>query len=315
VRNFHVLRSVYDFIRLGRPLFLLGGVLFYWLGVAMALVAGASLDIRVLLLGQVVVTASQIMTHYSNDYFDLEADKANQTPTQWSGGSRVLAEDRLPPQIALATAVVMGLVALAVSLWLALVVQTGPLTLPLLLLSIALAWLYSSPPLYLQSTGYGELAAAILLAVLTPLLGFYLQSGRRPLEMDALLPILALLPLFYFQFNMLLIVNYPDEEADAAVGKRTLLVRWGGARVARLYLMVLLAAYVTLPFLVLLDLPAEVALAVFLVSPLGLWLAWRMLRGAWANPEEWNSLEFWTIGLLMVSATAEFLAFLWLLLG
>jgi 1,4-dihydroxy-2-naphthoate octaprenyltransferase len=309
-RDLHALRFAYDYIRLGRPLFLLGGVLFYWLGVAMALFSGASLDLAVLLLGQVVVTASQIMTHYSNDYFDLEADKANETPTQWSGGSRVLAEDRVPPQLALATAAVMGLVALTGSFWLALVLQTGPLTLPILFLSIAIAWLYSSPPLTLQSTGYGELAAAFLLAVLTPLVGFYVQAGRLDI-----IPFLAILPLFYFQFNMLLIVNYPDEEADAAVGKRTLLVRWGGARVARLYVMVALAAYATLPFLVLLDLPAEVALAVLFVSPLGVWLARRMLHRAWANPEEWNSLEFWTIGLLMTSATAEFLAFLWLILA
>jgi 1,4-dihydroxy-2-naphthoate octaprenyltransferase len=310
MRNIHVLRVTFDFIRLGRPLFLLGGVLFYWLGVAMALFVGSSLDLRVLLLGQIVVTASQLMTHYSNDYFDLAADKANQTPSQWSGGSRVLAEDRLPPRVALVTAVVMGLVALATSLWLALVLQTGPLTLPILFLSIAIAWLYSSPPLTLQSTGYGELAAAFLLAVLAPLVGFYLQSGRLDVT-----PFLAILPLFYFQFNMLLIVNYPDEEADALVGKRTLLVRWGGSRVARLYVLALLAAYVTLPFLILLDLPAEVALAVLVVSPLGVWLAWRMLHGAWANPEEWNSLQFWTIGLLMTSATAEFLAFLWLILA
>ena len=80
--DLHVLRFTYDFIRLGRPLFLLGGVLFYWLGAAMALFSGVSLDLRVLLLGQVVVTASQIMTHYSNDYYDLAADKANTTPTR-----------------------------------------------------------------------------------------------------------------------------------------------------------------------------------------------------------------------------------------
>jgi hypothetical protein len=41
------------------------------------------------------------MTHYSNDYFDLAADRANFTPTRWSGGSRVLVQTTLPPRWAL----------------------------------------------------------------------------------------------------------------------------------------------------------------------------------------------------------------------
>ena len=36
------------------------------------------------------------MTHYANDYFDFEADRANQARTRWSGGSGVLARGELP---------------------------------------------------------------------------------------------------------------------------------------------------------------------------------------------------------------------------
>ena len=84
-------------LRMGRPHFLTGGVLLHCLGVAMARASGAPLRLPALLWGQAAVTAIQLMTHYSNDYFDLAADQANPTPTHWSGGSRVLPEGWLAP--------------------------------------------------------------------------------------------------------------------------------------------------------------------------------------------------------------------------
>ena len=274
----------------------------------MALFIGARLNVAVLLWGQVAVTATQLMTHYSNEYFDLAADRANPTPTRWSGGSRVLAEGNLQPRVALVTAVSMGLVALLASLMLAFVLNTGPLTLPLLLLAITLGWSYSSPPLHLNSHGLGELTGAILISGLTPMVGFYLQARGL-----VLLPFLVVFPLCCFQFAMLLVINFPDEAGDAAAGKHTLIYFLGQKNNARLYLALLLLAYAALPLFLLLGLPAIVALALLLVSPLAIWLVWRMWRGAWAEPDQWDSLGFWSIGLLMASVSAELLAFLFLL--
>jgi 1,4-dihydroxy-2-naphthoate octaprenyltransferase len=143
--------AIYYFARLGRPLFLAGGILLHSLGVLMALWSGIELNVGALIWGQIAVTSIQLVTHYSNDYFDLAADQANSTPTRWSGGSRILADDYLNPKIALTTSIVMAVVALIASLWLVLFVGTGPLTLPLLLLALALSWSYSSPPLQLAA--------------------------------------------------------------------------------------------------------------------------------------------------------------------
>lgn len=280
----------------------------YGLGVVMALFIGASLNVAVLLWGQVAVTATQLMTHYSNEYFDLAADRANPTPTRWSGGSRVLAEGYLQPQVALVTAAIMGAIALLATLMLAFVLNTGPLTLPFLLLAITLGWSYSSPPLHLNSHGLGELTGAILISGLTPMVGFYLQAGSLEL-----LPFLVVFPLCCFQFAMLLVINFPDEAGDTAAGKHTLIYFLGKKNNARLYLALLLLAYTSLPLFLLLGLPGIVALALLLISPLAIWLAWRMWRGAWAEPDQWDSLGFWSIGLLMASVSAELLAFLFLL--
>src|SRR5947209_4359893 len=68
-------RQVGAFIRLGRPLFLVGGFVFYGLGAAIALFSGGgrAIDWRRYFWGQVAVTAAHLMTHYSNDYFDFDA--------------------------------------------------------------------------------------------------------------------------------------------------------------------------------------------------------------------------------------------------
>src|SRR5512132_3352925 len=98
------MRAVVAFLRLGRLKFLGGGFVLYGLGAAIAAVTGHAIDTGRYALGQAAVTAFQLMTHYANDYFDYEADRANATPTQWSGGSRVLVGGELPRGVALGAA-------------------------------------------------------------------------------------------------------------------------------------------------------------------------------------------------------------------
>jgi 1,4-dihydroxy-2-naphthoate octaprenyltransferase len=303
------LRRLYAFIRLGRPAFLVGGLVMHALGVAMALVSGASLNLPALLWGQVAITAIQWMTHYANDYFDQDADRANPTPTNWSGGSRVLTERLVSPRAALLTARIFAVVALLAALVLAFVVRTGALTLPLIGLALALAWCYSAPPLRLHSRGLGELTTAIIVPGLAPLTGFYLQ--RAHLEP---LPFLAVFPLCCLQFGMLLAIEFPDAAGDRAAGKRTLVVRLGGRQAARLYLGALALAYASPPTLVLAGLPALPALAVLLTFPLALAQARAVLRGDTRNPARWNSLAFRAVALLIATAAVEAFAFV-LLIG
>src|SRR6185295_4945507 len=116
------LRQVGALVRLGRPLFLGGGFVLYGLGAAIAAQAGAcvggAIDWRRFVWGQIAITATQLMTHYCNDYCDYEADRANATPTRWSGGSRVLPAGELPRAVALAAALALLLVAVGATAYL-----------------------------------------------------------------------------------------------------------------------------------------------------------------------------------------------------
>src|SRR3954469_21814317 len=137
------------FIKLGRPLFLVGGFVLYALGATLAVATGThgagAIDWGRYAWGQLVVTLAQLMTHYANDYFDLEADRANVTPTRWSGGSRVLVQAALPPGAALGAALVLGLLALALGLVAAARAPAPATNVADLLAILGLAWAYSAP--------------------------------------------------------------------------------------------------------------------------------------------------------------------------
>jgi 1,4-dihydroxy-2-naphthoate polyprenyltransferase len=298
------LQALVAMLRLGRPLFLVGGFVLHGLGVAIACYQGYPFRPDLFLWGQVAITSAQLMTHYSNDYFDVAADRANLTPTRWSGGSRVLVQPTLPPRWAL----YLALTLLAVSL-VAIDRATrtaGQPALSVLLAGVALSWFYSAPPLRLHSRGVGELTVAIVVPVLTTLAGYTLQAGRL-----ALLPLLVTLPLAFFQFAMLLAIEFPDAAGDAAVGKRTLVVRLGPGRAARLWLIVLALALLVLPLLRLGGVPGRVVALLALFSlPALFWFGWRIRQGVWGQPRWWNWLGFFSIGLLVGAAAVALIGFL-----
>jgi len=291
---------VVAFFKLGRPHFLVGGFLLFALGVALAAVHGVRVDWERYAWGQGVITAAQWMTHYSNDYFDLEADRANSTPTRWSGGSRVLLSGVVAPHAALVASLILGAISMIAALRLATLPGSPRYVLPLSLLIISLSWSYSAPPLRLLSRGLGEATTALVVTLLTPLLGFYAQSGVL-----ALSTLLAFIPLICLQFGMLLTIELPDAAGDATQGKQTLVVRHGASWAARATATLLVGAFGSLPLLLLLGLPLRMVALAALPAPLAAWQALRLWRGAFRDPQRWESLALCSVALLVTTTLAE----------
>ena len=288
------------FIKLGRPKFLIGGLLFYGLGAALAAVAGATLDWQAFAWGQAVIAATQLMTNYSNDYFDLAADLANVTPTHWSGGSRILPNGEIRPRVALITALVLLACALVSSIVLAISVHGRPLLLPISLLIMALSWCYSAPPVRLLTRGLGELATALVVTLLTPIFGFYLQRGAV-----GWLVLIACLPLCGLQVAMLLTLELPDAAGDRALGKRTLVVRRDSEWGARVCALIIATSFLSLPVLVWCGLPWLIATLAAVSTPHAAWHCVRLVRGAFRDRKRNESLAFSGVALLVVAALGE----------
>ena len=287
-------------VRLGRPVFLLGGVALFGLGTLAAVRRGHDFNVQAFLLGQLAVSAIQLMTHYANDYFDYDADRANTTPTRWSGGSRVLVNGELPRATALHAAIVVGALAPLAALVL---LATEPRKLgatALLLTMQALAWSYSGPPLRLHQRGFGEPTTALVVPLLTPLAGFVVQAGRC-----AWFPVVLAAPLALLQIAMLVTIEFPDHAGDASVGKRSWVVLFGPTRAARVVQIAVAGAFV----LAVLGPPSEgvaPAAALWLaLVPLAALLEFRLQRGDYRQSSTWESLSFCAVGLFFLAIIAQ----------
>ncbi|MFN2528542.1 MAG: prenyltransferase [Candidatus Baltobacteraceae bacterium] len=211
--------SLLAFIRLSRLKFLLGGFLGVALGASIARYQGFPVRWEMLFIVQAAVTSFQLMTHYTNDYFDREAD-ALAVRTPFSGGSGVFARNEIAPWVALLAArcsLVCGALALTI-----LATQRDMPAVSIGALIAILAYSYSSPPLRLLALGLGEVTTAAVVAILVPLFSYAALAHK--VEMTAFL---STLPAACAMFVMMICVEIPDIAVDGATGKRNLLVRFG----------------------------------------------------------------------------------------
>ena len=204
------------FIRLSRPHFILGAALLYALGAGIARYLGQPIDWVLYWEGQIWVTLIQLSTHYLNEYFDSAVDVENEHRTIFSGGSGTIGKDKLRKETALYAAVVS--LALAAYFTVLLIRDAQPnalITLTLALIFLG-AFFYSTPPIRLVSSGYGELTTSIILSNLVPALAFFLQNH----ELHRLLA-MATFPLTALNIAMMLAFELPDYASDLKALKLT----------------------------------------------------------------------------------------------
>jgi 1,4-dihydroxy-2-naphthoate octaprenyltransferase len=250
-------RRLIAFARLARPAFLAGGFTGFALGAAVAHFDGAVIDWRAYVLGQVMVTTFHLMVHFSNDYYDQATD-ALTVRTAWSGGSGVLPNGDLPAPVAIIAALACAAVGTIVAITEAL---DGNLLVAAIGAAIGvLGWAYSAPPLRLLARGLGELDTIAVVAVLVPLAGYATFAPALGIHAVA-----ATLPGACAMFAMMLTVEIPDVSADAATGKRNLVVRWGTRRAV---VTARLLAAGTVVVLILVGTLAFAALPVVLIAAL-----------------------------------------------
>jgi len=290
------------FIQMTRPLFLVGGLLLYALGVGIARYLGATIDWQAYWLGQIWVTLLQLSTHYLNEYYDAAEDQTNRNRTPFTGGSGAVGPGRLTRRTALMAA--MTALAFLASDTVLLISQVGlePVTVAIMVVAFLGSFFYSAPPIRLARTGYGELTTSVLVAYLVPAFGFILQEG----ELHRLVA-MAALPLTVLLLAMLLAFELPDYANDVKREKHTLLVRLGWQTGMGLHNILVLSAFFLLALAIAFGLPLFIALPAFLPLPLALLQVWQMRRIAAGAKPNWKALTL--NALTLFGATAYLLTF------
>jgi 1,4-dihydroxy-2-naphthoate octaprenyltransferase len=187
----------------------------------------------------------------SGEIFDWDsgADRgiaaADRSP--FSGGKRVLVDGLLTRR---QTWLVAGVFyALGAAAGLAIVLAREPAVLGLGVVGVGLAYFYHAPPLKLSYRGLGELAVAVIYGPLVCAGTYLVQRHAVPLAVWA-----AAVPLGLLVGAFLWINEFPDRRADAAAGKRTLVVRLGALRSAEVFTLIIALAFTSLAALPLLGL-------------------------------------------------------------
>jgi 1,4-dihydroxy-2-naphthoate octaprenyltransferase len=231
-----------------------------------------------------------------NDYFDHTqgTDDINVSYIRpFSGGSRLIQDGVLSPRSVLRGGVALLGLGAAVGGVTAFV--TNWVVVPVGLVGILAGFFYSAPPLRLASRGLGELTIGITFGVLATLGAWVTQTHHLSL---VVLP--ASTPLALLIANVIVINEVPDIDADAATGKRTLVVRLGRRRGLSLHATLSLATLLAIGgFLVMGAVPPQAALGL-LGAILGALAAYySLVKGSLAHACALTAIAHALTGLLL----------------
>lgn len=262
-------------LRTTRLPFLSATVIPVLLGILIAATHGA-FDLPAAILTVIGACFVQLGLNVANDVFDTVqgADDANVTPTQFSGGSRVIQYGLVSLRQMASLATLFYLLAGLIGLVL-LATHGSPALLAIGVLGFVVSLGYTAPPLKFVYRGLGEIAVAIGFGPLM-LLGAYVVQTGGALAWE---PFVASIPVAILVALILYVNEIPDRRGDARAGKRTLPVRLSREAVITIYNVAAALAFAVLAIGVAVGVLPLPTLLMLLAVPLAL----RVSRGLAPN--------------------------------
>jgi len=234
------IKSFGGWLSLSRPFFHLVGILPFTLGTVLAWKLTASFNPAIFILGVIALILIMLSTYHAGEYSDCREDEISYRShrNRFAGGSGVIVRGILPRRVALLTSVVSFLLAAAIGLILHFYFKTGPLTLLLGTLGAFSGFFYSMRPVRLVERGFGEIFIGFCYGWLPVAAAYYIQTAA----IHTVIHWVAI-PIALSIFNVILLNEYPDFEADKATGKRNLLYRVGKNAGATIYVVASLLSW------------------------------------------------------------------------
>ncbi len=215
------LNTVIKMFRIARLYIVAGGALAFSIGAILAIIEGGSRDLFRVILGYLVVFFGDLSTHYSNDYFDVEVDKNVKQRTFFTSSGILVDHPKLrtvAKQVSISLTISSIVLAYITILFFG---APGEFFIVALVANL-LGWIYSAPPLRLNSRGLGEITIAFVTGFIIPSAGYIVVKGR----LDPLLLFLSV-PFTMYGLVLSLSLEAPDIETDRKGGKNNIAVRKG----------------------------------------------------------------------------------------
>ncbi len=232
IERMSIAGTVKAWVTLSRPPFHTVGVFPFFLGTILAWRLDNVFNLPLFILGTVAVIFIMLATYYGGEYADVMEDKlsASMDRNAFSGGTQVVVKNLLPRH----HAHVASYIALGLTVITGLIIQfkydTGLLTIPLGVIGILAGFFYSMMPIRWVTRGVGEIIIGFAYGWLPVAVAYYLQTGR----IHSIINYMSI-PIACTVFNIILINEFPDHPADVIAKKSNLVVRFGKAKSAVLY--------------------------------------------------------------------------------
>jgi 1,4-dihydroxy-2-naphthoate octaprenyltransferase len=222
-----------------RPKFLVASAAPVLVGSALGYATAGTFSLHLFILALLAIMALHAGSNLANDYFDHTSrnDWLNKNPTPFSGGSRFIQQGILSPKTILLLALLALTAGAAIGTVIVLMTHSV-FILTLGLIGLLGGFFYTAPPVRLGYRSVGEPVIALLFGLLPVHGSYYLQT-----ETIDIIPLLPAVVVGILIFLVILINEFPDVAADAAVNKRTLVVRFGISASVWIYRTALIASF------------------------------------------------------------------------
>lgn len=277
------IEKIKGWVALSRPPFHTVGILPFLLGTILAYKINSAISIEIFTLGVAGVIMIMLSTYHSGEYFDYKGDIISNRlhNNQFAGGTRILPEGKISPMVPFWTSIVSLIIAGVIGIILQFVLKTGPYTLLLGFIGAFSGFFYSTKPVRLVQRGVGEIVIGFCYGWLPVASAFYIQTGT-------IHPIIhwMAIPIGLSVFNVILLNEFPDYEADKATGKKNLLYRMGKQKGMLLYVAFNLLTSITTLASPLLGIPFKVVYFYLPFLIVSLYIIVMMLRGKYKDKKK-----------------------------
>ena len=263
------MRQATSWVEAARPRTLPAAVIPVAVGSAIAEADGV-FDWRALALALLGALAIQIAANYANDASDAHrgADPADRVGPQRMVASGVIT----PRQMWTAT---WAAIAVAAACGIGLALIAGPLVLVIGLAAIVAMLGYVGGPFPYGYRGLGELFVFLFFGLVATVGSRYVHDGSVPL-----LAWLLAVPVGFLATAILVINNLRDRDTDARAGKRTLVVIVGARSSQRLFVLLIIGAYLAVAGTVIARSASGWVMLAWLTAPIAFRLATTVAKGS-----------------------------------